>query len=191
MSIMKTYPLTCFIKKSEKSIRDVGLGKSGIRCLSSHTDIEFLRQASEVDERIAHSSKCSVDADPSCVGNILEAESLIESHEHYFPLVGREFLDECLHVLQHLLVDDFFLPAVFERNIGIIEQVVFSLIVGKDHQRLVLPVVIDNEVVGYSHHPRCKLPILGVESGMQLGDDAHKAILEEIQERVESNVIAI
>ena len=102
MSIMKTYPLTCFIKKSEKSISDVELGKSGIRCLSSHADIKFLRQASEVDERIAHTSESSVDADPRCVGNILKAEPLIKTHKHHFPLIGWEFFDQRLHVLQHL-----------------------------------------------------------------------------------------
>ena len=143
-------------------------------------DVVLLGQFAHIDEGVAHTAEGGVDADVGLFSDFLETQVFVETHEDDFALCFGQEADEGLYLVHRLGVDHFALTVLIDGNGGVVEEGAVAVVVGDHHSALAQAVVVDDEVVGDAHDPGGELSVLGVLSVLQLGDDFHEAVLEEV-----------
>ena len=68
--------------------------KNYVLKLDCNANIVLVSQSAEIDERVAHTSQCCIDADSRLLCYFLETQLIVVTHEHHFALTFREQLDE-------------------------------------------------------------------------------------------------
>ena len=143
-------------------------------------DAVALRHAAHVEQGVAHTSECGVDAHARGVGNLLERELLVEAHVHHLALYRRQHVEKTAHVAHHLTVDVGVLDIALHKVVATYIREVVVLSGFHDATRRLVAIPVHDGVVGDTHHPRTELAADDVAALLETGDNLYEGLLEDV-----------
>lgn len=140
-------------------------------------------QLAHVDQGIPHSSERRIDAHAGVVGNLLETHSAIVPQVNHLSLIVGQLGDQLSYIGDHLIEHQ----GVFNiggRKLPVVQKIIVVVIVRHRLQKLLLAVMVYDQVMGNSQHPRKKFALVAVVALAQGSDHLDKGVLKNIFSQV-------
>ena len=135
---------------------------------------------SDVEQGVAHTTQCRVDAYLRSVGNFFETHVFVIAHNEYFALIVGQRGDEAAYVGMYLACDERIFDSSLAQLFAIENVFFFAVVVRYEVLVPFLPVVIDDEVMRNAGYPRRKFARFDITALFYGRDDFYKRLLEYV-----------
>ena len=140
--------------------------------------VVFAGKAAEIDDGIAHTAEGGIDADIGSLGNLLEVEAAIVTHDNHAALLGGKLLDEFADVGIGLFAHNLFLNVVVVKLEGI-DNVILRA-VGDDRHLPYATEIVNDKVVSDTHNPMDELVLILVATRIDSVNNFVKSLLKDV-----------
>mgnify|MGYP006297332481 CR=1 FL=1 len=83
--------------------------------LTTEVQVLFLNQFAHVDNGIAHTPQCRVDAYTGLLGYFFKTKATVVAKQHYFALLFGQMHDEFADITGDLVIDQFVLNGIVRK----------------------------------------------------------------------------
>ena len=115
-------------------------------------ELFFPDHLAEIDQRVAHPSKGSIDADIRLLGYLLKTESAVMPEQDHLALVVRQFIDQGADLRPDLVMDDQLFDVVVGK-FPAVEKIHLGIVVGNRIHLLFFSEVVYDQVMGDPDDP--------------------------------------